>query len=82
LQDIGTKGEVALGSRSGILATLTVAGPAFEDAQILHGMAGIIGAINTVYVKVTTIGNTAQKGICGSGIIDAMAVILDIGLAD
>jgi uncharacterized 2Fe-2S/4Fe-4S cluster protein (DUF4445 family) len=87
LLDIGTNGEVALGSRHGILATSTAAGPAFEGAQLSHGMAGVNGAVNSVYAengefKFTTIGGGAPKGICGSGVIDMTALALKTGLVD
>ncbi|MDD5018016.1 MAG: ASKHA domain-containing protein, partial [Eubacteriales bacterium] len=87
LLDIGTNGEVALGNKHGILATSTAAGPAFEGAHISRGMAGVGGAINSVYafdgtVKVTTIGGKDPKGLCGSGLLDAVALMLDIGLVD
>lgn len=87
LLDIGTNGEVALGNRHGILATSTAAGPAFEGAQLACGMAGVNGALNSVYVqngevKFTTIGDTAPKGICGSGVIDAVALALNAGILD
>jgi uncharacterized 2Fe-2S/4Fe-4S cluster protein (DUF4445 family) len=87
LLDIGTNGEVALGSKNGLWTTSTAAGPAFEGAELKHGMAGVPGAIASVYlrdgrIEMTTIGGIAPKGICGSGVIDAMALFLDIGLVD
>jgi len=87
LLDIGTNGEVALGNKNGIRGTSTAAGPAFEGAQLSHGMASVKGAINSVYVlkgeiEFTTIGDTEPKGICGSGVVDALAVALRAGLVD
>ncbi len=87
LMDIGTNGEVAIGNKNGILATSTAAGPAFEGAHIRHGMAGVPGAINSVYVykgsiETTTIGDKPAKGICGSGLLDAVALMIDVGLVD
>jgi len=87
LLDIGTNGEVALGSKNGIRGTSTAAGPAFEGAQLSHGMASVKGAINSVYVlegeiHVTTIGDIEPKGICGSGAVDALALALRAGLVD
>jgi len=87
LLDIGTNGEVALGNRHGILATSTAAGPAFEGAQLACGMAGVKGAVNSLYiqngqVKYTVIGDVEPKGICGSGVIDAIALALNTGLLD
>ena len=87
LLDIGTNGEVAVGSKNGIFATSTAAGPAFEGAQISCGMAGVNGAINSVFalkgeLKITTIGEKEPVGICGSGLLDALALMLDVGLVD
>ncbi len=87
LLDIGTNGEVALGDKNVIFATSTAAGPAFEGAHISCGMAGVPGAINSVKaykgdLEITTIGEAAQKGICGSGLLDAVALMLNIGLID
>lgn len=87
LLDIGTNGEVALGNKNGIRGTSTAAGPAFEGAQLSHGMASVKGAINSVYVlegeiRYTTIGDAAPKGICGSGVVDALALALRAGLVD
>ena len=87
LLDIGTNGEVALGSKHGIFVTSTAAGPAFEGAHISHGMAGVPGAINSVFadrgkIGVTTIGDKKAQGLCGSGLLDAIALILDTGLID
>lgn len=87
LLDIGTNGEVAVGNKHGIYATSTAAGPAFEGAHIEHGMAGVPGAINTVNaylgeIEITTINDVPAKGICGSGLLDAMALMLNIGVID
>jgi len=85
--DIGTNGEMALGNKDGIYYCSTAAGPAFEGAAIEDGMGGIDGAIGTVRVgkediEFDTIGNQKSIGICGSGIIDATAVMLEIGVMD
>jgi len=84
--DIGTNGEVALGCRDGWIATSAPAGPAFEGARISCGMPGAPGAIEHVRLndKVTldVIGQVAPVGICGTGLIDAVALLLDIGLID
>lgn len=87
LLDIGTNGEVAFGNKHGILATSTAAGPAFEGSEIKHGMASVTGAITSISVingkiEIKTIGDAEPKGICGSGIIDAIALFLNIGLID
>jgi len=84
--DIGTNGEVVLGSRARLLACSAPAGPALEGAQIRHGMRGALGAIDRVTVDddihVHTIGDTAALGICGSGLIDLLAGLLDAGVID
>jgi uncharacterized 2Fe-2S/4Fe-4S cluster protein (DUF4445 family) len=84
--DIGTNGEVLLGSRDRLWACSAPAGPALEGAQIRHGMRGALGAIDRVAVDddihVHTIGETDALGICGSGIIDLLAGLLDAGVID
>src|SRR6267142_831991 len=84
--DIGTNGEVVLGSRARLLACSAPAGPALEGAQIRHGMRGALGAIDRVTVDddvhVHTIGEAAALGICGSGIIDLLAGLLEAGVID
>jgi uncharacterized 2Fe-2S/4Fe-4S cluster protein (DUF4445 family) len=85
--DIGTNGEVLLGSRSRLWACSAPAGPALEGAQIRHGMRGALGAIDRVGIAdgdlvLHTIGEVAPQGICGSGIIDAIAALLDAGVID
>ena len=87
LMDIGTNGEVALGNKNGIWATSTAAGPAFEGAEITRGMAGVPGAVNSVFlqkgaIEYTVIGGGAPKGICGSGILDLAAIAAQTGLMD
>src|SRR5436309_4775747 len=84
--DIGTNGEVVLGSRARLLACSAPAGPALEGAQIRHGMRGALGAIDRVTVDddvhVHTIGEAAALGICGPGLIDLLAGLLDAGVID
>ncbi len=84
--DIGTNGEVLLGSKTHLWACSAPAGPALEGAQIRHGMRGALGAIDRVAihddVEIHTIGEAAPLGICGSGIIDALAGMLDAGIID
>src|SRR5881409_2077704 len=84
--DIGTNGEVLLGSRDRLWACSAPAGPALEGGQIRHGMRGAFGAVDRVTVDddihVHTIGETAALGICGSGIIDLLAGLLDAGAID
>ena len=85
--DIGTNGEVLLGSREHLWACSAPAGPALEGAQIRHGMRAAMGAIDRVGVadgdlRLHTIGDAAAQGLCGSGIVDAMAALLDAGVID
>lgn len=86
LVDIGTNGEIVLGCKEWLLACSTAAGPAFEGANIRNGVGGISGAIDSVgnapAFKYTTIGNANPVGICGSGIIDAIARLLDAEVID
>lgn len=84
LIDLGTNGEIVLGNRHKILSASTAAGPAFEGAKISQGMRATTGAISSVIEKngclsCHVIGNVPAKGICGSGLIDAMAVFLENG---
>jgi uncharacterized 2Fe-2S/4Fe-4S cluster protein (DUF4445 family) len=84
--DIGTNGEVLLGSRDRLWACSAPAGPALEAAQIRHGMRGARGAIDRVTVdddvRVHTIGESEPLGLCGSGLIDLVAGLLDAGVID
>ncbi len=86
LIDIGTNGEIVLGDKNGMFACSTAAGPAFEGANIKNGVGGVRGAIDTVgpgpAFKYTTIGNASPVGICGSGLIDAVARLIDAGIID
>ncbi len=83
--DIGTNGEMVLGSRHRLVACSTAAGPALEGAGIHFGMGGQAGAIDHVWLEQgqvchSVIGGGTAVGICGSGLIDAVAVALDLGL--
>lgn len=85
--DIGTNGEIVLKTNKGIFSCSTAAGPAFEGGHITHGMIGMEGAINRVFlegkdVKFSVIGNKKEEGICGSGLIDAIRVMLDLEIID
>lgn len=87
LVDIGTNGEIALGVEGEVIACAAPAGPCFEGANISSGMQAVEGAINTVRIEdgdfvVTTIGNAPARGFCGSGLIDAVAALLDSGIVD
>jgi len=85
--DIGTNGEVLLGSREHLWACSAPAGPALEGAQIRHGMRAAMGAIDRVRLDagdlhLHTIGDAPIQGLCGSGLIDAIAALLDAGAID
>ena len=85
--DVGTNGEIVLGSSRKTLATAAPAGPAFEGAQIKCGMRASDGAIEGVRidddVHLQMIGNAVRPiGICGSGLVDAAAELLRVGLID
>ena len=85
LFDIGTNGEVVVGSAQGILCASTAAGPAFEGGRIGMGMRAGAGAIDTVHVRnggfdCHVIGGGAARGICGSGLVDAAACGIELGL--
>ena len=85
--DLGTNGEIAFGGRAGIVCCATAAGPAFEGAGIEKGSGGVEGAIDSVWIdegciRFGTIGGAPATGICGSGLIDALAVLLECGLVD
>lgn len=85
LVDIGTNGELVLGNHRRMIACATAAGPALEGASILFGMRAADGAIDHVWIengflRYSVIGNTVPIGICGSGLIDAVAVLLELGL--
>ena len=85
LVDIGTNGEMVLGNKDRLIACSTAAGPALEGANIQFGMRGTDGAIDHVWleegqVRCSVIGGGKAAGICGSGLIDAVAVALELGL--
>ena len=85
--DIGTNGEIALGNKDGLICCATAAGPAFEGADITCGMPGIPGAIAHLSledgnIRIETIGNLPPKGLCGSGLIDALALLLELEIVD
>ena len=85
LVDLGTNGEIVAGNSEKLLCASTAAGPAFEGATITRGMLATTGAISSVEVSgerisCRVIGNVPAAGICGSGLIDAVAVLLEKGL--
>ena len=78
LIDLGTNGEIAIGNRHGIVCASTAAGPAFEAGAIRMGMRAVTGAVSHVSLTngrmhATVIGDVAPRGICGSGLVDAVA---------
>ena len=87
LIDVGTNGEMALGCGDHFTCCSTAAGPAFEGAQIRCGMTAAPGAISSVRyedgkVVCGTIGDLEPVGLCGSGLIDALAIMLNLGAID
>ena len=85
--DIGTNGEMVLGNREHLVTCSTAAGPAFEGAKIECGMRGAAGAVDHVKYEAgkwsyTTVGNKPAVGLCGSGLIDLVAGLLDEGMLD
>ena len=82
LIDLGTNGEIAIGNRHGVVCASTAAGPAFEAGTIRMGMRAAVGAIAHVSVagctlNASVIGHTTPRGICGSGLVDAVAAGLE-----
>lgn len=87
LIDIGTNGEIALLQEGRIHAASTAAGPAFEGARIHHGMRAREGAIDQIWqmdgkLNLHTIGECKPIGLCGSALIDVVALLLEDGLVD
>jgi uncharacterized 2Fe-2S/4Fe-4S cluster protein (DUF4445 family) len=85
--DIGTNGEVVLGTKNKLFAASCAAGPAFEGARITCGSRAAEGAIEAVVVAdgdidLDVVGGSKPVSICGSGLIDAVAVLLDLGVID
>jgi uncharacterized 2Fe-2S/4Fe-4S cluster protein (DUF4445 family) len=85
LVDLGTNGEIVIGNRLRLLCASTAAGPAFEGARISMGMRAATGAISAVAAeegrfRCHVLGNVAPRGICGSGLVDAVAAALELGL--
>jgi uncharacterized 2Fe-2S/4Fe-4S cluster protein (DUF4445 family) len=84
LVDLGTNGEIVVGNRERMLCASTAAGPAFEGARIWMGMRAATGAIAEVRaenggLRCHVLGNAAPRGICGSGLVDAVASALELG---
>ena len=87
LLDLGTNGEVALAHHGRIACCSTAAGPVFEGAEIHFGMPAALGAISAVawdgsQLRLRVVGNVAPVGICGTGVIDAVAVMRQLGIID
>ena len=85
--DVGTNGEMALGGREGFVCCAVASGPAFEGAGISCGMASTPGAVANVCwaadgPELTVIGGGEAKGLCGSGLIKLLALLLEKGLVD
>jgi uncharacterized 2Fe-2S/4Fe-4S cluster protein (DUF4445 family) len=84
LLDLGTNGEIVVGNRERLLCASTAAGPAFEGARISMGMRAATGAVSGVHVesgrlRCHVLGQGAPRGVCGSGLVDAVAAGLDLG---
>ncbi len=85
--DIGTNGEIVLGTKDKLYTASCAAGPALEGARITCGSRACDGAIEAVVINeddidLDVIGNIPPCSICGSGLIDAVAVMLDLGVID
>jgi uncharacterized 2Fe-2S/4Fe-4S cluster protein (DUF4445 family) len=89
IMDIGTNGELVMGNREGLFSASCATGPALEGAHIEFGMRAAPGAIERVKISPGTfevsyevIGGLRPMGICGSGIIDAVAELYRVGVID
>ena len=87
LLDIGTNGELVLATPKGRLACSCAAGPALEGAGISRGMSAMTGAVDRVWrengeLRFHTVGEAEAAGLCGSGILDLIAVLLELGVID
>ena len=85
--DLGTNGEIVLSNNGKLFAASTAAGPALEGANLSCGMGGVAGAIDRVWredgqLRFTTVQSAPARGICGSGLIDLIALLLDEGILD
>jgi len=83
LIDLGTNGEIVAGHRGRMICASTAAGPAFEGGRISMGMRAMSGAISAVAVEdgrlvCKVMGGVEPRGICGSGLVDAVAAGLDL----
>ncbi len=87
LVDVGTNGEIIIGNKQWLMACSASAGPCLEAAGVKCGMMATKGAIEKIYldhgqVRYDVIGGCKPDGICGSGIIDVVAVMLEMGVID
>jgi len=87
LVDIGTNGEIVCGGKDKLCAASCAAGPAFEGARISQGSRAVAGAIQAVVINdddidIDVIADKPPQSICGSGLVDAVAVMLDLGILD
>lgn len=87
--DIGTNGEIVLGNRDWLVSCACSAGPCFEGSGISSGMRAMPGAIeameidpDTLECSLSTVGGSSPKGICGSGLVDALAEMRKAGIID
>lgn len=85
--DVGTNGEIGVSANGRLFMSSTAAGPAFEGMGISGGMRARVGAVEAVKTDggdfgIYTIGNVPATGICGSGIIDLTAALLETGVVD
>ena len=83
--DIGTNAEIVLGRRGRLLTCSAAAGPAFEGGNISCGTVAREGAVSRVrweggQLRVETVGGSAATGVCGSGLIDAVCTLVDLGV--
>jgi uncharacterized 2Fe-2S/4Fe-4S cluster protein (DUF4445 family) len=89
LIDVGTNGEVVIGSKEFLVCASASAGPAFEGAECRSGMRATRGAIDHIrlldanrVLNYSTVGSAAPVGICGTGYVDLLAEMLRVGLID
>jgi uncharacterized 2Fe-2S/4Fe-4S cluster protein (DUF4445 family) len=87
--DVGTNGEMALGTRDWLVSCACSAGPAFEGAGVASGMRATLGAIEEVWVNsrtleptVRVVGSVAPKGLCGSALLALLAEMFVTGVID
>jgi uncharacterized 2Fe-2S/4Fe-4S cluster protein (DUF4445 family) len=87
--DVGTNGEIVLGTKDWLVACACSAGPAFEGAGVVNGMRATKGAIEEVWINSETyepsirvIGGGKPRGLCGSGLISLLAELFVVGVVD